>query len=142
MLLAKVGIAFCGALVFAGAYVFHDGLMRVDEDHGDGRQMHVWLPAAIVPTAMHFVPRRHLEHAAVQMGPWLPTLRVLTKELEKYREAQFVDVRDVNEHVRIGTHNGKLLIDVDEPGERVHVSCPLVMMREVANELEADAPGA
>jgi hypothetical protein len=43
--------------------------------------------------------------------------------------------------VRISTRNGKLLIDVDAPDEHVHVACPLAMMREVANELEDNAPG-
>jgi hypothetical protein len=92
--------------------------------------------------AMHVVPRHNMEHAAQQVRPWLPTLRALTKELEKYPNAEFVDVRDGgDQHVRISTHNGKLLIDVDQPDEHVHVACPLAVMRDVANELEANAPG-
>jgi hypothetical protein len=142
MLLAKIAVGFCGTLVLAGAYTFHEGVMRVDEDHGDGRHVHVWVPAAIVPMAVRVVPKRRLEHAAVQIGPWLPTLRVLTKELEKYPETELVDVRDSRQHVRIGTHHGRLLIDVDAPGESVHAACPLVMIRDVANALEADAPAA
>jgi hypothetical protein len=92
---------------------------------------------------MHFVPRHNMQHAAEQVRPWLPTLRALTKELEKYPNAEFVDVRDNDgdQHVRISTHNGKLLIDVDQPDEHVHVACPLGVMRDVANELEANAPG-
>ena len=115
----------------------------MDEQHENARPVHVWVPAAIVPMAMHFVPRHHLEHAAEQIRPWLPTLRALTKELEKYPDAEFVDVRQghAGEHVQIRTHDGKLLIDVDEPGEQVHVACPLAMMRDVANELESNAPG-
>jgi hypothetical protein len=63
--------------------------------------------------------------------------------LKKYPDAVFVDVRDAgaNEHVRISTHNGRLLIDVDQPDEHVHVACPLAMMRDMANELEANPPG-
>jgi hypothetical protein len=121
----------------------HDGVMRVDEDHGSGRHVHVWVPAAIVPMAMHVVPKNQLEQAAEQARPWLPTLLALTKELKKYPDAVFVDVRDAgaNEHVRISTHNGRLLIDVDQPDEHVHVACPLAMMRDIAYELEASAPG-
>jgi hypothetical protein len=143
MLLANLALGVVGTVVLAGAYTFHDGIMRVDEDHGDGRHVHVWVPAAIVPMAMHVIPRQHMEHAAEQARPWLPTLRALTKELEKYPYAEFVDVRDgsENNHVRVRTSDGKLLIDVDEPGEHVHVACPLAMMRDVANELEANAPG-
>ncbi len=68
-----------------------------------GRHVHVWVPAAIVPMAMHVVPKRQLEQAAEQARPWLPTLRALTKELEKYPDAEFVDVATAseNQHVRI-----------------------------------------
>jgi hypothetical protein len=143
MLLANLALGVGATIVLAGAYTFHDGVMRVDEDNSNGRHVRVWAPAAIVPMAMHFVPRHNMEHAAEQVRPWLPTLRALTKELEKYPNAEFVDVRDNDgdQHVRISTHNGKLLIDVDQPDEHVHVACPLAVMRDVANELEANAPG-
>jgi hypothetical protein len=109
MLLAKLALGLCGTVAVAGAYTFHEGVMRVDEDHFDGRHVHVWLPAAIVPMALHVVPSQ---------------------------------VEDSRQHVRIRTHQGKLLIDVTEPGETVHVACPLVMMEDVARELEAKSPAA
>ena len=142
MLLANLALGVGATIVLAGVYALHDGVMHVDEDNSNGRHVRVWIPAAVVPMAMHVVPRHNLEHAAQQAGPWLPTLRALTKELEKYPNAEFVDVRDGgDQHVRISTHNGKLLIDVDQPDEHVHVACPLAVMRDVANELEANAPG-
>jgi hypothetical protein len=142
MLLAKLALGFCGTVALAGVYTFHEGVMRVDEDHYGGRHVHVWVPAAIVPMALHVVPSRHLERALEHAGPWLPTLRALTKELKKYPEAELVEVDDANQHVRIRTHLGKLLIDVNEPGEIVHVACPLAMMEDVASTLEARSPAA
>ena len=142
MLLAKLALGLCGTVFVAGAYTFHEGVMRVDEDNSDGRHVHVWVPAAIVPMAMHFIPGRHFNHAAAQIGPWLPTLHALTKELRRYPEANLVDVEDGKQHVRIRTHQGKLLIDVSEPGEEVHVACPLAMIEDVASELEAKSPAA
>jgi hypothetical protein len=142
MLLAKIALGFFGTVALAGAYAFHEGVMRVDEDHHDGRHVHVWVPAAIVPMALHVIPSRHFDHAVAQAGPWLPTLRALTKELKKYREADLVEVEDGSHHVRIRTHQGKLLIDVTEPGEEVHVACPLVTIEDVAGQLEARIPAA
>jgi hypothetical protein len=141
MLLAKLALGLCGTIAVAGAYTFHEGVMRVDEDHHDGRHIHVWIPAAIVPMAMHVIPSRHFVPAMSQAGPWLPTLRALTKELKRFPEAELVEVIDGGDHVRIRTHQGKLLIDVSEPGKNVHVACPLAMMEDVANELEAKTPG-
>jgi hypothetical protein len=142
MLLAKVALGFCGTLVLAGAYTFHEGVLRVDEDQGDGHHVHVWVPAAIAPMALHVIPKHHLQHAAAEARPWLPMFRALTKELEKYPEAELVEVRDANQHVRIRTHHGKLLIDVTAPGESVHVVCPVVTVEEVARELQAASPAA
>jgi len=142
MLLAKLALGFCGTIAVAGVYTFHEGVMRVDEDQADGRHVHVWIPAAVVPLALHVVPSRHIEHAVRQARPWLPLLHALTKELQKYPEAELVEVRDTNQHVSIRTHRGKLLIDVSEPGETVHVSCPLVMMEDVSSALEAKSPAA
>jgi hypothetical protein len=141
MLLAKLALGFCGTVAVAGAYTFHEGVMRVDEDHSSGRHVHVWFPAAIVPMALYVVPSRHLEHAVTQVSPWLPTLRALTKELKKYPEAELVEVEDTNEHVRIRTHHGKLLIDVRNPEETVHVACPLAMIEDVSRKFEAKSPG-
>lgn len=141
MLLAKLALGFAGTLVLAGAYTFHDGVMRVDEDHASGRHVHVWIPAAVVPMAMHVIPKHNMRQAAEEAAPWLPTLRVITKELKKYPEAEFVEVRDSKGHVRVRTHNGKLTIDVDEAGDQVHVACPLAMMEDISDELEANAPG-
>jgi hypothetical protein len=143
MLLANIALGVVGTVVLAGAYTFHDGVMRVDVDNQDVHHVHVWVPAAIIPMAMHVVPRHNLAQAARQVRPWLPTLRALTKELEKYPNAVFVEVSDgsQDQHVRVRTEAGKLLIDVDEPDQHVHVACPLAMMRDVAYELESNAPG-
>ena len=140
MLLAKIALGFFGTAAVAGAYTFHEGVMRVDEDHGDGRHVHVWVPAAIVPMAMHVVPSRHLQRAVAHAGPWLPTVRALSKELKKYPDAELAEVEDANQHVRIRTHNGRLLIDVTAPDETVHVACPLAMIEDVSRQLEAQGP--
>jgi hypothetical protein len=144
MLFAKLALGFCGTAAVAGAYTFHEGVMRVDVDEANhrGTHVHVWVPAAVVPMALHLVPSQHLESALHDAGPWMPTLRALTKELRRYPETELVEVRDHGDHVRIRTHQGKLLIDVSEPNEEVHVACPLAMMEDVARELEARAPGA
>jgi hypothetical protein len=143
VLLAKLALGFTGTIVLAGAYTFHDGILRVDvdQDRLNGDHVHVWAPAAVVPIAMHVVPNRHLDQAAGQVAQYLPALRAMTRELKKYPEAEFVDVQDGKDHVRVGTHRGKLVVDVDEPGEQVHVACPVAMIEDVMSELASRAPG-
>ena len=140
MLLAKIALGFCGTVTLAGVYTFHEGVMSVQADEVNGRHVHVWLPAAIVPMAMHVVPSDEFRRAAKDLSPWMPTVRAMLKELKKYPEAELVDVEGVDQHVRIRVHSGKLTIDVKEPGDSVHVACPLAMIEHVSRELEAKAP--
>ncbi|MGB8472657.1 MAG: hypothetical protein WCE61_01080 [Candidatus Acidiferrum sp.] len=144
VLLGKIALGFGATVLMAGAYTFHEGLLRVDVDQsrGNGSHVHVWLPAAVVPMAMHLVPRRQLELAGERSWQYTPLMHAVAKELQKYPEADLVEVRDGDQYVHVRTHNGSLLIDVDEPGEHVHVACPLATIDDVSRELAAFAPGA
>jgi len=137
VLLAKLALGFTGTLAMATVYTFRDGVVNVEvEQHGpDGTNVHVWAPAAVVPMVLHFVPNQKLGEAHEKVAEFLPTIRTLTKELKKYPNAEFVDVRDGKDHVRVGVHNGKVIVDVKNPDERVHVACPLAMIEDVTSEL-------
>jgi hypothetical protein len=144
MLLAKAALGMSGALVLAGAYTFREGVIRVDVDerHPGGDHAHLWLPAAVVPMAMHFVAKDHLREAAAHAREFLPLTRVLIKELKRFPDATFVEVTGSNDHVLIRTQEGKLQIDVDEPGGNAHLLVPLSTLEDVAAQLEVNAPGA
>lgn len=143
MLLAKVALAFTGTIVLASVYTFHDGVLRVDVDtkQGESHHVHIWAPAAVVPMVMHFVPDRHLKHAASEVEPFLPTIRAAMTELRNYPEAEFVNVHDRDGHVVIGMHEGKLVMDVDQLDARVHVACPVAMIEDVTTQLASRPQG-
>lgn len=144
MLLAKAALGMGGALVLAGAYTFHEGVIRVDVDEyrEGGSHIHMWVPAALVPMTLHFVPKYHLREAAMHSREFLPLTHALIKELKKFPDAEFVEVTDGGQHVQIRTRGGKLQIDVDEPGEQVHLLVPLSALDDVADQIESNAPGA
>lgn len=144
VLLAKAALGVGGALVLAGAYTFHEGVIRidVDESRAGGSHIHMWVPAAVVPMTMHFVPRHHLRDAAEQAREALPAMHAFAKELKKYPDVDLVEITDVQEHVQLRTCAGKLQIDVDAPDENVHIRVPLSTIDDVVQELESSAPGA
>jgi hypothetical protein len=144
LLLAKAALGMGGALVLAGAYTFREGVIRidVDEQHPGSDHVHLWLPAAVVPMAMHFVPKNHLCEAAGHAREFLPLTHVLIKELKRFPDATFVEITGSNDHVLIRTQGGKLQIDVNEPGENAHLLVPLSTLEDVAKQLEVNAPGA
>src|SRR5260370_41511083 len=140
----KGGRGIGGALALAGGYTFHEGVIRVDVDEycAGGSHIHMWVPAAVVPMTMHFVPKHHLRDAADQAREFLPLTHALIKELKKFPDADFVEVTDSDQHVQIRTHGGKLQIDVEEPQPNVHLLVPLSTIDDVTSQLESSAPGA
>jgi hypothetical protein len=143
IILAKCALALTSTILVAGVYTFHEGVIRVDVDeHRDGgSHVHFWVPAAAVPMAMHFVPKRHFREIPAEAADCLPLLRIVTSELRRYPNTTFVDVQDGNDHVRVATNGSKIQIDVVNDEENVHVAVPLSTVNDVANQLAAEAPG-
>jgi hypothetical protein len=144
LVLAKVALGLGATVAMAGAYVCHEGVIRVDvdEQRAGGSHVHFWVPAMVVATGMHFLPKNQLNHTTAEVRPFLPALREIAKELEKYPNVELVDVSDARDHVRIAMEDGRLRIDaVSEDGDVVHVSVPARVLRDVTDELEEKAPG-
>ncbi|HXM96091.1 MAG TPA: hypothetical protein VOA64_17860 [Candidatus Dormibacteraeota bacterium] len=139
MILAKIALGIVSTLFVAGVYVLREGVMRleVDDYHGNGSHVHVWVPAAAVPIALHLAPKQKLAHAIQEIGPWLPTANVLVQELEKFPNADLIDILDGENHIQIRTSDGKLQIDVREPDQTVHLRLPLLGLEDLTSELEA-----
>ncbi len=144
ILLAKAALGLTGTLFVAGAYTFHEGVIRidVDEHREGGSHVHMWVPAAAIPMAMHLVPRDHLRNAAEHSREFLPIARAFVKGLEKYPDVELVEVMDGEQHVQIRTRNGKLQIDVEAPDEQVHLLVPLSTLDDVTSQLEVNEPGS
>jgi hypothetical protein len=143
IILAKCAFALTSTILVAGVYTFREGVIKVDVDeHRDGgSHVHFWLPAAAVPMALHFVPKRHFREMPAEASECLPLLRIVTSELRRYPDTTFVDVQDGRDHVRVATVGTKIQIDVVNDEENVHVTVPLSTVNDVANQLAADAPG-
>jgi hypothetical protein len=91
---------------------------------------------------LHLAPRHNLQQAAEQLRPYLPVLRQISKELEKYPNAELVDVTDNRDHMRAAMVSGKLRIDANEDRETVvHIVVPVETIRDAINRLEEVSPG-
>jgi len=146
MIAAKLALGTLGTLTLAGAYVFHEGVIRVAVDEHKGGQneshVHFFVPAAAVPLALHVVPEDRIRQAEERLRPLLPAIIIASRELGRLPDADLVEVRDAREHVQIRVRGGKLLIDVESPRETVHLSVPLRTVNEVARELESRGPAS
>ena len=144
ILLAKVGLGVLGTIVATGAYTFREGLLRVDVDEyrQGGSHVHLWLPAAAIPMAMNFVPRREFEKASRDAREYMPIARAAAHELGKLPDSVLVDVKDGDEHVVVATKDGAIKIDVSDPEEQVHVLCPLETIEDVTQEIAETRTGS
>jgi hypothetical protein len=144
IMLAKLGLGVVTTVAVAGAYTFHQGVIRVDVDEyrEGGSHVHLWAPAAVVPTALHFVPQREVDRAMREAREWMPMARLVAQELGKLPDSTFVEVQDANEHVRVSTQDGALRIDVKDAEEDVHVMVPLATIEDVTDQIAEGRPGA
>lgn len=144
LILAKVALGLGATMAMAGAYVFHEGVIRVDVDEhrAGGSHVHFWVPATVVSMGLRLAPKDQLNRATEQARPFLPVLREVSKQLEKYPNVELVDVTDARDHVRVAMVDGKLHVDaVSGDGDVVHLSVPARVLCDVADELEEKAPG-
>jgi hypothetical protein len=144
LILAKIALGLGATVGIAGVYVFHEGVIRVDVDEhrAGGSHVHFWVPATVVSVGMLLAPKGQVNRATEEARPFLPALREVSKELEKYPNVELVDVTDARDHVRVAMVDGKLQIDaVSGDGDVVHLSVPARVLRDVADELEEKAPG-
>ena len=147
LLLGKIALGMGATLAMTTAYVFHEGVIRVDVDENrpGGQHVHFWLPATSVSAGMRlarFVPQHPLDQAGREVRPYLPMLRKLSKELKKYPNAEFVDVESETDHVRVATVNGKIQIDATQEESKVHLSVPIETLGDVVDRLEDAAQGS
>jgi hypothetical protein len=144
LLIAKAAIGLGATLALSTAYVFHEGVIRVDvdENRDGGSHVHLWVPATAVSGGLRVVPRHYIQRAAERSRAYLPVIREVSKELQRYPSAELVDVRGADhEHIRIAVHNGRIYVDAVDKENDIHIAVPAETIADVADRLEEAAPG-
>ena len=137
-LIGKVALG----VTLATVVVMKDGLIEVNvqEHHKGGDHVHLYVPATVATWGVHLAPeeklREHLRNHREDLG----IARAVLSEMEKLPDVSLVEVDSPKEHVRVMIQFGKLTVDVDDPGETVHVSLPIRAARKVVEDLEHEAP--
>src|SRR6266849_1223053 len=136
-MLGRLMTGLAGSLALAGAYVVHEGAIRirVDEQDAKGTHVHLLVPAALVPAAMMFVPEATLREAATRARPWLPAVQAATEGLAPQPDCDLLEVRSANEHVHVAKRGTLLVVEVESLRETVHVSVPLRTINGVAHKI-------
>jgi len=126
------------------AVVMKDGIIEVNvqEKHPGGSHIHFYVPATAATWGVHIAPQEKLREHLRRSREGLEVAKAALNALEKVEDAVFVEVDSPKEHVRIATHRGDFVVDVDDAGETVHIALPIRAARKVVDDLQADAPAS
>jgi hypothetical protein len=138
--LAKLGMGVVGTALLAGAALSSQGFIhvRVQEKQPDGTNLNLFVPAAVVPTTLRFVPNQHLAEASENLRPYLPIIDAVIPALEDSPDGVLVEVVDPDEHVLVEKRGASIIVEVNDAADVVHVSVPLRAAESTIREI-ADA---
>jgi hypothetical protein len=144
MILGKIAMGMLGTVVVGGAMLCSDGFVsvRVNEHSPKGSHIFFVVPGALAPIGMKFIPRERWNEVEKELQPWLHTIREAVNGLAEYPDTTFVEVIDRTNHVRVHKKGDSIVVDVDDPGETVHVSVPFRTIKSVVRELDEGMPPA
>jgi len=140
--LAKLGVGVLGTALVAGAAVSSEGFIqvRVHEKQPGGTNINLIVPAALATTALHFVPKHHLEHAPADLRQCLPIIDAAVPALRQAPDGVLVEVEDSGEHVVITKTGASVTVDVNDSGDIVHVSVPLRALQNAVHQIAEATP--
>ncbi|HEV2387084.1 MAG TPA: hypothetical protein VGS20_07480 [Candidatus Acidoferrales bacterium] len=135
ILLGKIGAGLLGGALVVGGLASSQGFLhvRIDEKRPDGTHLRLLLPAVALPVVLECVPRKHLRQAASDLRPWLPAIEAAASGLVDVPDGPLVEVAEPGERVSVVKSDRSLVVDVNDPGEAVHVSVPLGAVRSAAS---------
>lgn len=137
-------VAVGASIMGTAAIVTYDaGAVRVSvvEKKSHGTNVHLIVPAVLVPMVLEFVPSHNFHRQSEETRKWLPIVKAAMRELDRCPDATLMQVTSSDENVNISKRGNSLSIDVDDPGETVHVSFPVPLVRSVVQKLEESNPG-
>jgi hypothetical protein len=94
------------------------------------------VPSTLVTAAVKLVPDRVFAEAAEEVGSYWPACRAACRELVRAPDGVYVSVTGPDLEVSVGKQDGRLRIDVEDGGDRVHVSIPMKAVVALVDKLE------
>jgi hypothetical protein len=142
ILLGKVALGIAGTALAGVGLICSEGMIEVNvvEKQPEAHHVYVLAPAMLMPIGMHFVPSRKLGRAAMELRPWMPTIRAALDQLRAGEDMTLVDVRETGQHVLVTKDGGSVVVDVTDEDETVHVSAPIRAIESTIEQVAAASP--
>lgn len=142
LILGKLAMGMMGTVLVGGGILCSEGFIhvKVNEKQPNGTHLSLVVPAMLAPMAVRFVPKRDLRDGADQMHQYLPVIHAALSGLRDCPDGTtLVEVVDEDTHATVVKDGGSLIVDVDDPGETVHVAVPLRATERTIEEIAASS---
>ena len=130
-------------VTMAAVAIYRQGSIGVSvhEKGPGGTDLALAVPAFLVTGVIHFVPDSLVlpPEAAVEVEPWLPSMRAASSALAECPDAVFVRVTSKRENVMIAKKDGHLVVQVRSEDADVDVRIPIRAADSVIAKLERAA---
>lgn len=139
MILGKIVLGMAGTALAGAGLLCSEGLVQVNvrETQPESHHVYVVAPAMLMPIAMRLVPRNDLTDASRQIQPYMPVIRAAMDGLRDIDDVTLVEVKDLNENVRVDKRGGNVVVDVKDENDTVHVSVPIRAISSTLEQLSA-----
>ena len=142
ILLAKLGVGVLGTAMIGTAALSSEGFIyvQVHEKQPGGTHVNVFVPAALIPMTLRFVPHHHLAEASKNLREVLPIIDAAIPALNRSPDGVLVEVSEPDEHVLVTHRGGSIIVDVNDEEDRVHVSVPLRAAQSAIHQIAEANP--
>lgn len=139
MILGKIVLGMAGTALAGAGLLCSEGLVQVNvrETQPESHHVYVVAPAMLMPIAMRLVPKNDLTDASQQIQPYMPVIRAAMDGLRDIDDVTLVEVKDLNENVRVDKRGGNVVVDVKDENDTVHVSAPIRAISSTLEQLSA-----
>ena len=136
--IVALGVILFGAI---GAYVYQAGMVvvEVSECGPDGSDISIRIPGALINGMIQVVPSEVFHEAEEEIRYAGPLIRAVCDKLSDLPDFVLVEVENRHDHVEIVKRGNKLIVDVESPGERVHIVVPFSVVKTAAKKIERAA---
>jgi len=133
MLFLTAGVVIAATVVRSGMV-----MVQVEEKSPDGVSFSAPVPASLLTFGAgmtRFIDDADLAQARHELETVRPLIHDLTADLLDAPSFTMVEVHNGDDHVLIHKQGRSLVIDVDNPDTRVHLSFPITLAERVINSV-------
>jgi hypothetical protein len=127
--------AGAASVVAAAAAVYRSGTISVEVEQTNGSHVAVAVPAGAARAAIALAPAVATDAWAEEIGPYRPAIEAIARELPRLPDCTFVEIDGPNLRIRVAKSGARIVVHVEEDGDRVRVELPLDVIRTVAGRL-------